>query len=331
MTERIAVIIVNWNGLDYLQTCLSALLVQTEIAFETLVIDNGSTDGSVQWLQSTYPQVQLIRNSENRGFAEANNQGIRATQGEYVVLLNNDALPSPGWVVSLVAAADSNPCVGMVASQIRLAHAPDRLDSAGIEVDVLGIAWNRHWGAPVAAEPSTPLEVFGPSAAAALYRREMLEEIGLFDERYFAYYEDVELAWRARRAGWRCLYVPAACVLHIHSATASKISGFKAYQIGLNKWRTLFKQYPFKRLWLWVPLLLLVDVASWLGPLLFHFDLASLRGRCQAWKHCKVLYAERQHILEKHDVSDDLRLPRLRSFLARKLSPPQKFKTLSQP
>jgi len=315
MTESITVIIVNWNGLEYLQHCLSALLAQAGVAFDTLVVDNGSTDGSIEWLQSNYPMVQLIRNPENRGFAEANNQGIRATQGEYVVLLNNDAQPSPGWLASLVAVANADARVGMVASQIRLAHAPGRLDSTGIEVDVLGIAWNRHWGALVAAEPSDPVEVFGPSAAAALYRREMLEEIGLFDERYFAYYEDVELAWRARRAGWRCLYVPAARVLHIHSATGSRISGFKAYQIGLNKWRTLFKHYPFKRLWMWVPLLLLVDVASWLEPLVFRLELAPLRGRWQAWKRCKASYAERQCFFEKHDVSSDLRLPKVRSFL----------------
>lgn len=315
MTERVAVIIVNWNGLEYLQHCLPALLAQTEVPFETLIVDNGSTDGSVEWLQSNYPMVQLVLNSENRGFAEANNQGIQATQGEYVVLLNNDAQPSLGWLASLVAVAESDARVGMVASQIRLAHAPERLDSAGIEIDVLGIAWNRRWGKPVAAEPSAPVEVFGPSAAAALYRREMLDEIGLFDERYFAYYEDVELAWRARRAGWRCLYAPAARVLHIHSATGSRISGFKAYQIGINKWRTLLKHYPFKSLWMWVPLLLLVDMASWLGPLVFHFEIAPLRGRWQAWKHCKALYTERQHFLGKIDISSDLRLPRLCSFL----------------
>jgi hypothetical protein len=318
MTERVAVIIVNWNGLEYLQTCLPALLAQTEIAFETLVVDNGSTDGSVEWLQSTYPEVQLIRNSENRGFAEANNQGIRVTHGEYVVLLNNDTQPSPGWLASLVAAVERDDCVGMVASQICLAHTPGRLDSAGIEVDVLGMAWNRRWGEVVAAEPSDPVEVFGPSAAAALYRRKMLDEIGLFDERYFAYYEDVELAWRARRAGWRCLYVPTARVLHIHSATASRMSGFKAHQIGLNKWRTLFRHYPFRRLWIWAPLLLLIDVASWFGPLVFRLELAPLRGRWQAWKHCKALCAERHHVLEKHDVSGDLCLPRLRSFLGSK-------------
>lgn len=314
MTERITVVIVNWNGLEHLRLCLPTLLAQEEIAFETVIVDNGSTDGSVEWLYINYPAVQLILNAENRGFAEANNQGIRASHREYVVLLNNDTQPDPGWLAGLVAVADSDARVGMVASQIRLAHAPERLDSAGIEIDVLGIAWNRRWGQPVVVEPSEPVEVFGASAAAALYRRDMLDEIGLFDEQYFAYYEDVDLAWRARRAGWRCLYAPTARVLHVHSATGNRISGFKAYQIGLNKWRTMFRHYPFRRLWFWLPLLLLVDLASWMAPLVFHCETAPLRGRWRAWKERKHWWAERRRFAEKHVISVDISLPRVRAF-----------------
>lgn len=293
MIGSVAVIIVTWNGLEHLQRCLPALMAQEGVAFETLVVDNGSTDGTVPWLRETYPDVRLVVNAENVGFAEANNQGIRATSARYVVLLNNDATPAPGWLCALVAAGEREDRVGMVASQICFAHDPERLDSAGIEVDVLGIAWNRHLGGLVSEEPVHAVEVFGPSAAAALYSRPMLDEIGPFDARYFAYYEDVELAWRARRAGWRCLYAPAARVAHVHSATGGRIAGFKHMLLGRNKWRTLFKHYPFRRLWNWFPLLLAVDGVTWAWPLISRLDTAPLRGRWAAWKDWHRWWNER--------------------------------------
>lgn len=286
MTERIAVVVVNWNGLGHLQVCVPAVLAQDYPDFELIVVDNGSDDGSVEWLRSAHPQVRLIGNDTNRGFAEATNQGIRATGGAFVAALNNDARPEADWLSAAARAMGSDERVGMVASQVRLMQQPDRLDSAGIEVDTLGIAWNRRFGQPVDGEPVEPLEVFGPSGAAALYRRAMLDQVGLFDERYFAYYEDVELAWRARRMGWRCLYAPGARVLHHRSPLGQQRSALKAYLLNRNRVWTLIRHYPPGRFLLWGPLILLFDTGSWLWPL--------LRGRVEAWRgHVHALRAWR--------------------------------------
>jgi len=284
MGDFVTIIIATWNGLDYLRECLPAVLAQDYPRFEVVVVDNGSSDGTITWIREHYPEVHILRNPTNVGFALANNQGIRNTDGDYVVTLNNDTVPEPGWLQALVDAVETSPEVGMVASQIRFYDRPDILDSAGIEVDVLGTAWNRRLGEAAVDEPKGCEEVFGPSAAAALYRREMLNEIGLFDEQYFAYYEDVELAWRARRAGWRCLYAPRARVVHVHSATGGRLSGLKAYYLGRNKWLTLFRHYPFRRLWYWIPALMIFDILSVFGSILRGCTLAPLRGRFVAWR-----------------------------------------------
>lgn len=292
MSGPIAVVIVNWNGLQYLRACMPAVLAQDYPDFQVVAVDNGSSDGSAAWVESTFPQVLLIRNDTNEGFARATNQGIRATEEAYIALLNNDARPEPDWLAALVQAMESDERVGMVASQVRLAHRPDLLDSAGIEVDLLGMAWNRHFGRPVAQEPTEAVEVFGACGAAALYRRKMLAEVGLFDERYFAYYEDVELAWRAQRAGWRCLYTPAAQVLHLHSATGQQDSAFKAYHLNRNRVWTLIRHYPAHRFLVLWPLVLLLDTASWMGPLLRGRPDA-LRGHVDALREWRWAWQER--------------------------------------
>ncbi|MCJ7737059.1 MAG: glycosyltransferase [Anaerolineae bacterium] len=321
MTKLCSVIIVNWNGLEHLKRCLPALYAQTVDDFEVIIIDNGSDDGSVEWIRQHYSEVQLGYNSENRGFAEANNQGIGLASSPYIVLLNNDTIPSRRWLAALLEAAESNnggasaSNVGMVASQVCFVNAPEILDSAGIEIDALGMAWNRHLGSPVLGEPHEIEEVFGPSGAAALYRRAMLEQIGAFDERYFAYYEDVDLAWRARRAGWRCLYAPQAQVLHVHSATGGRIPGFKAYRLGLNKWRTLFRHYPFWRLAGWLPLLLVIDLFAWLRPLVAYRDTAALRGRVQALRERREFLRERTIYSSPAELTDWICRPSLRRLL----------------
>jgi hypothetical protein len=213
---------------------MSALAAQTSRDFEVIVVDNGSQDGSVEWLDAHAPNVRLVRNQANLGFAMANNQGIRASSAPLVAALNNDALPEPEWLETLVSAAEQAPEAGMFASKILLRESDGRMDSAGIEVDRAGIAWNRRWGEHDLGEESTCVEVFGPSAAAAVHRRAILDHIGLFDEDYFIYYEDVDLAWRAQWAGWRCVYVPQAVVHHEHSATTVRGSPFKNYLLGRN-------------------------------------------------------------------------------------------------
>jgi len=265
--STVSIVIVNWNGKPLLSDCLSSLCSQTYPDYEIILTDNGSTDGSAEWVADHFPQVRLIRNATNLGFAAANNQAIRVTESPYVVTLNNDTEAAETWLAELVAAVESDATVGMVASQMLLAHAPGMIDSAGIEVDWTGTAWQRRRG-ELADEDGDPEEVFGPCAGAALYRRAMLDEIGLFDEDFFAYYEDVDLAWRARNAGWRCLYAPRARVYHAHSATGGQNLTHKRYLIGRNKVWTLIKNYPAARLWVTWPLILSFELAVVLYALL---------------------------------------------------------------
>lgn len=232
------------RGREWLPACIAALRAQTFRDFEIVVVDNASSDGSAEWL-AAQPDVRVIRNENNLGFAAACNQGIRAGNASFVALLNDDAQPEPQWLASLVRAMQHPQSliptlqslrVGACASLMLFADRPDVVQSAGIAMDRAAIAWDRLRGYPAdSAEAQQPREVFGASGGACLYRRAMLDEVGLFDERFFAYLEDVDLAWRAQRAGWRCLYVPQARVLHRVSATSGEGSAFKNRLLGRNK------------------------------------------------------------------------------------------------
>ena len=290
------VVIPNWNGRHLLARCLGALAAQTYQAFAVVIADNGSTDGSVEYVSAHFPDVFVIANAENRGFAMATNQGIRALESRYVATLNNDTEVDPVWLASLIAAMESAPDVGMVASKMLFADRPQMINSAGIAIDRVGIAWDWRGGEPDDPDERAPVEIFGPCAGAALYRRAMLDEIGLFDEDFFAYMEDVDLAWRARVAGWRCLYAPQARVLHHHSATAKEGSPFKSFHLGRNKVWLLLKNYPFRALWYTVPLLVLYEVFALLYALLLRRDLHAWRGRWAGLRRWRAMCRKRPRI-----------------------------------
>ncbi len=280
MGARVTAIVLNWNGRRFLQPCLHALQAQTYRDLEVIVVDNGSTDGSVEYLREQSSRVQLICNQHNLGFAVGNNQAIHASDSPYVATLNNDARPEPGWLAALVAVMETNPQVGACASKMLFADRPAMINSAGIAIDRAGIAWDRLGGQPDNVDETDPQEVFGACAGAALYRRSMLEQIGLFDEDFFAYLEDVDLAWRAQAAGWRALYVPAARVVHHHSGTSVEGSPFKSQLLGRNKLWLLTKNYPWPH-WLWYgPLIALYDAGSVVMALL-RGDINPAIGRWQ--------------------------------------------------
>ena len=281
MSSRVSVVIVNRDGMRYLRDCLNSLQAQSYADFEIILVDNGSTDGSAEWVARHFPHVRLICKETNLGFAAANNQAIRASTAPYVVTLNNDTRVDPGWLAALVQAVENDATVGMCASKMLFADRPDVINSTGISLDAAGIAWDRRGGERDGGAETTPIEVFGPCAGAALYCREMFDQIGVFDEEFFAYLEDVDLAWRARLAGWRCLYVPAARVYHVHSATAVEGSSFKRRLLGRNKVWLIAKDYPMPRLLLYLPLIVLYDVAAVLFTLVSRRDTSSLRGRLE--------------------------------------------------
>lgn len=295
MSPKVSVVILNWNGRRYLDDCLTSLQAQTYTDFEIILVDNGSTDGSVEWVVEHFPQVRVTCNETNAGFAAGNNQAIRASQAEFVATLNNDTRVEPDWLAVLVATAEGDSTVGMCASKMLFANRPDVINSTGISLDPVGIAWDRRGGELDDRQETKLAEVFGPCAGAALYRRAMLDQIGLFDERFFAYLGDVDLAWRARLAGWRCLHVPQARVYHVHSATAGEGSPFKNRLLGRNKVWSIAKNYgPTGRLLAYLPLILLYDLAAVLYALVVRRDVSSLQGRLEGLRGLPGVWRQRR-------------------------------------
>lgn len=290
---RAVVIIVNWNGRQYLERCLAAVFAQPLERVQVVVVDNGSTDDSCAWVTAHYPHVHIMALPQNTGFAVANNLAIRATTAPYVILLNNDTEVQPGWLDALIEPAERDQSIGMCAARVLLADRPELIDSIGLRVDALGFAWQIGRAQPAAAF-SNPIDVFGPSGAAALYRRTMLDQVGLLDEDFESYYEDVDLAWRAQRAGWRCRYVPQATVLHMHSATSRRQPDRKIYLIARNRWWALLKNYPLPRLWLMLPFIVAVDSVSLLRAWVQQRSSAPWQARRDALRGLRRMWAKRR-------------------------------------
>ena len=287
----ISVVIVNWNGREWLEKSLPAVAAQSYRDFEVIVVDNGSQDGSADWLGESWPDVRLLALSTNTGFSRANNLGIGIAEGEWIATLNNDTLADPDWLQNLIQVGEEAD-VGMAASLIVYWNRPEIVDAAGLTVDRAGIAWNRGHGMP-ANKFSHECEVFGAPASAALYRRLMLDEIGLFDESFFAYYEDVDLAWRAQRAGWKCRYCPQARVLHWHSATSKRLPELKIFLQSRNKIWTIAKNYSWPELFFRLPLIFFFDFLSMSYRLLSDRNLAGLKGRFAAMWRLREMWSTR--------------------------------------
>src|SRR5215472_16689624 len=207
---RISVIVVNWNRCDLLRACLLSLARQTFTDLEVIVVDNGSSDGSAEMVTGEFPAVRLIRNVENRGFCAANNQGFATARGELIALLNNDAEAEPFWLAALAKAFSGNSSIGMAASKILVYADPARIDKAGHLMYPDGQNRGRGSGETDYGQYDSQQETLWPDGCAAMYRKDMLERIGGFDEDFFAYGDDAELGLRTQIAGWRCIYVPDA-------------------------------------------------------------------------------------------------------------------------
>jgi N-acetylglucosaminyl-diphospho-decaprenol L-rhamnosyltransferase len=223
-----SVIIVNWNGQPFLQACLDAVAAQRGVAFETVVVDNGSTDGSAAFVRERFPAVRLVELDTNRGFAGGNNAGAREARGRYLVFLNNDTVVEAGWLAALRGAVDEASGFTLASSRVVYMHDPAVIDSAGDGVLRWGAAFKRFHGtrAPEAARPG---EVFGVCGAACLVSTAVFDELGGFDETFFVSHEDVDLSYRARLLGYRCRYAAAAVVRHHGSATLGRASAFAVF------------------------------------------------------------------------------------------------------
>lgn len=240
----VSVIVVNWNGKAYVGECLKSLRSQTFLDFELIVVDNGSTDGSVEIVRSLFPDCLIIRNTRNYGFARGNNQGIEKAKGRYIALLNNDAEAESHWLEELVKVAEEDQRIGMLASKIYLYGSGKVIDNVGHLIYRDGLNRGRGRLEVDQGQFDEIEEVLFPSGCAALYRREMLEEVGLFDEDFFAYGDDTDLGLKGRLAGWKCLYVPQAIVYHQYSQSSGSYSPLKAFYVERNRVWIAVKYFP---------------------------------------------------------------------------------------
>lgn len=246
MTEKVTIIIPNYNGLKFMEPCFKALRAQSEQNFELLVVDNGSTDGSVSWLKDH--KIPSIFLEENTGFSGAVNIGIQESVTPYVILLNNDTEPEPDYVKEMVKAIERSPKIFSVSSKMIQLYHKDLMDDAGDMYSVLGWAYQRGVGQKSSGYKKA-CRIFSACAGAAIYRREVFGKIGGFDEMHFAYLEDMDVGYRARIWGYENWYCPKAVVYHVGSGTSgSKYNSFKVKLAARNNLYLNYKNMPLLQL-----------------------------------------------------------------------------------
>lgn len=245
MTPVVSAIVINFNGGTMLQDAIGSLLAQTWPALEVILVDNASTDGSVELAERRFgDRLVVIRNGKNEGFARGNNIGFAAAKGDWVFLLNPDAVCDPDVIAELMAFVADRPDVGQLACRVVRADQPNFFDSVGLLLYPDGVARSRGWQEKDQGQYDRAEEVLAPHGCACALRKTMLDQIGGFDEDFFCYFEDLDLGVRGQLAGWKCWYVPSTRVRHLKSATAGNYSVFKAYHVERNRLYCLWKWMP---------------------------------------------------------------------------------------
>src|SRR2546425_718354 len=249
------VVVLNWNGRDSIRQCLRSVLHQTYAAYRVVVVDNASTDGSLDIIRDEFSEVTLVPLPENLHFARGTNAGLREALRDpecaFIGTLNNDTRVDPEWLAELVRMAGAR--VGMVASKMVFIDRPNVLNSTGVSIGPDGSAMDRGGDSVCEGQFGQAVGGFGPSARAALYRRDVLDSVGLFDEDFFAYYEDLDLSWRTRFAGWEARFAPQAIVHHKYSASYGSGNPMKTYLCERNRVWNLVQNYPWRYVSMGIP------------------------------------------------------------------------------
>jgi len=254
---KVSVIIPNYNGAKYLKVCLDSLSRQTFAAFDIIVVDNGSIDDSCEYLEREYKSVRLIRLDKNYGFSKAVNEGIKVCDSDFVVLLNNDVEVDTDWLQSLMNCIGKDESIFSCSSKMIRYNDREKIDDAGDEYNILGWAYKRGDGKSISKFAQND-EIFSSCGGAAIYRKSVLEQIGYFDENFFAYMEDVDISYRAKIHGHKNIYCSDAVVYHIGSATSgSKYNSFKVKLAARNNVYVAYKNMPILQLLLNSPFMLL--------------------------------------------------------------------------
>ena len=277
ISPAVSIIVLNWNGERYLGRCLDAILAQTFQDYEVIVLDNASNDGSVDAVPAHWPTIHLVKFEQNLGFAIGNNRGAKIARGRWIAFLNNDAFPEPEWLAHLVQSAQQNTEFSFFSSRIMYSEDTNLTQDTGDVYHVSGFAWPRDNNIRVQNAHLQSEEVFSPSAAAALYDREAFLEVAGFDEQFASHYEDVDIGFRLRLRGYRCLYVPEAVVTHVGSASYGRESDRTVYQVQRNVVWSYLANMPGWLYWKYLPAHLFANLVF----LIYY----SLRGQWKAaWK-----------------------------------------------
>ena len=293
---RVSVIVLNYNGRQWVDGCLSGLISQRDAPeFETLLVDNGSRDNSVNFVRTVYPDVRIIDNERNLGFAAGNNVGARHAVGEWLTFLNNDTIPDPRWLAALWNASHSNPERGIITSRIVFMDDPSVIDSAGDGYLRAGGAFKHGHGGRADAF-AVSREVFGACGGAFMIRRDLFEALGGFDERFFMVYEDVDLSYRARLRGERVWYAADAVVRHAGSGSLGIISPAAVFYGQRNLEWTWIKNTPHALLVSTMLSHLVYSAAGVLYYIRIGRGAAAIRGKWAAMRELRGVLADRRHV-----------------------------------
>lgn len=315
---QISVIIVNWNGKHFLDTCLSAMRQQTFRNFETLLVDNGSQDGSVEYVRQTFPEVHLIPLERNCGFSLGNSAGYAKASGELIALLNNDTEAGEFWLEELARASRDFPNAGSFASKMLYFDDRKRIDNCGFEVTTAGFTVDlgrREQDGPAWADRRP---VFGACGGAAAYRRSMLEDVGFLDPDFFMTYEDVDLSFQAQLRGHECIFVPDAIVYHRYRATMKKYwsPSRQAFFSQRNIEFVHFTNMPFGLMLRSLPQRLIYEFGGAVYALKSGTGISFLRAKIDAIRHLPSIVRKRKLVQSRKTVTDEqLRSVMLDSWL----------------
>lgn len=303
MKTLVYCVIPNWNGKDSVGDAIESLQKQSQPC-TVVVVENGSTDGSLEYIAQNYPDVVLLEQPKNLGFAEGVNVGIRYAIGEgadYIALFNNDATADKDWLKHLVAALDAKPKAGLATCKF-MDITRKHLDSTGDQYTTWGLPYPRGRGEPVSNIYDTQNWVFGGSGGASLYRTTMLQKIGLFDKNFFAYYEDIDISFRAQLAGWKAYYEPRAVAYHQIGATSSKIKGFTTLQTMKNLPMLFWKNVPFSLLYIMWPRFSVAYLSFLVSAIQRGQGGSALKGLLLSWWYGPKKLVERWRIQHHRTV-----------------------------
>jgi GT2 family glycosyltransferase len=300
---EISVIVLNWNGKHFLEACLTSLRKQTFRDFEVILVDNGSSDGSTDYVRTNFPEVRLLALPENLGFCGGNLAGWKETRGELVVLLNNDTEAHPEWLEQLHQACLEFPAAGHFASKMMMFDERTKIDNCGFAVTSAGFTIDLGRNEQDGPQWQEARSVFGACGGAAAYRRRMLEDIGFLDTDFFMTYEDTDIAFRGQLAGYECRFVPRAIVYHRYRATMTKYPARQAFFSQRNIEYVYFKNLPTDLLLKNLPQRLLYEAGA--GFFFFRQGVggAFVRAKLDAARHLPEILRKRQQIQSKRKLS----------------------------